>query len=78
MMGSFFNTRPFLMAVVPRSPGRRPGARSAHRVVGIGSRLAGSLGRPGFQIRNGVDHAAAELAESRPAADHALLLQRAR
>src|SRR3546814_6216951 len=53
-------------------------ARSACRVVGIGGGRAGPLGGPVLQALDRIEHAATELTERRPAADHAQLLQRAR
>src|SRR6185312_8670221 len=47
-------------------------------VVGVIGRLEAARIGPGLKIGDGIHHAPAELAKARAAADHALLLQRAR
>jgi hypothetical protein len=48
------------------------------RHIRVGSRLVAALVGPGIEVGHRVHDAAAELAELRAAADHALFLQRAR
>ena len=53
---------------------RERGGRQLLR-TGIGGRVARALGRPGFEILNRIDDAAAELAEDRSGAGAAVLFE---